>query len=144
MSNLLITGGAEEPCVMWQGYKDKKGYGRLTYHRQSWGAHEFAYVAIHGSIPKGLHILHKCNNKSCWNPAHLYAGTRSQNVQDSKRAGTFRNPIVEQNKKKTHCPKGHAYTPQNTIIDRKFGWRECRSCENKRQRENYKKRTYVK
>lgn len=50
-------------------------------------AHRVYYRAAYGEIPKGLWVLHKCNNPSCTNPEHLYAGTPKQNIEDRARAG---------------------------------------------------------
>jgi hypothetical protein len=45
-------------------------------------AHRFSYALAHSGIPDGAWILHTCDNPQCVNPAHLYAGTPSDNVQD--------------------------------------------------------------
>lgn len=54
------------------------------------------------------------------------------------------NPLIAANAAKTHCPQGHEYTPENTIIDYsvggKNGGRRCRACRNERQRQRYQSR----
>ena len=64
-------------------------------------------LALGAPLEKGLEACHRCRERACVNPLHLYAGTRSQNMQDSVREGTHFQA------KKTHCPKGHDYSPAN-------------------------------
>lgn len=89
-------------CWLWVGSIRKNGYGHFFYdgkielaHRASWELHK-------GKIPKGKQINHKCFNRACVNPEHLYAGTQVDNMRDAKIAGTFRCirvPIGEKNPK---------------------------------------------
>jgi len=62
---------------------------------------------------------HRCDNPPCCNPAHLYVGTRKQNIADA----------VERKRlwqlKRTECPKGHPYSERR----RKSGARRCYQCE---------------
>jgi hypothetical protein len=51
-------------------------------------------VKHYGEIPQGLQINHKCNNKSCINIEHLYAGTQADNMKDRVKAGTTNKNIV--------------------------------------------------
>lgn len=77
-------------CWIWQlSLVQDRHYGRLTYKGKAYSAHRAAYEAFVGEIPKGLHICHKCNNPSCCNPEHLYAGTHYDNMQDRKKAGGY-------------------------------------------------------
>jgi hypothetical protein len=110
-------------CWEWTGYIDEKGYGKFnlpnTY--QPVRAHRYAYELAVGPIPKGMHIHHKCNNEKCVNPNHLEPTTPSDHV--------FLTPgnVAYEAALKTHCPKGHEYSRQNTRIE-KVGWRKCKQC----------------
>lgn len=71
----------------------RNDYGRLIIGsradgtRKSISAHRLSYLTFHGDIPEGLHIYHKCDNKKCVNPEHLFAGTRQENVDDREAKG---------------------------------------------------------
>jgi len=60
------------------------------------------------------------NRKLCFNPEHLYMGTNSSNQLDAVRDG------LNYNANKTHCLRGHEFTPENTAIY--GGARNCRAC----------------
>lgn len=68
-------------CWEWVGATNKGGYGQFTnqwgdtVHRRSWIAHK-------GSIPKGLFVLHDCDNRLCFNPDCLFLGTHQDNMDD--------------------------------------------------------------
>ena len=74
-------------CWLWTGKsKSQKGYGQIqeggkgSKHRS---VHRLSYEFHFGEIPKGLVIMHKCDNPSCVNPDHLEAGTQSKNIKDA-------------------------------------------------------------
>ena len=68
-------------CLEWTGTVTM-GYGRLSHEGASWAAHRLAYFLSRDGIPGRLMILHRCDNKTCVNPCHLYAGTRHDNARD--------------------------------------------------------------
>lgn len=77
-------------CWTWVGAKDRDGYGQFRYTPQFQGkAHRFAYATLVRPIPRGLSVLHHCDNPSCVRPSHLYAGTNSDNMRDRARRGRF-------------------------------------------------------
>lgn len=90
-------------------------------------AHRFAYELMVGPIPTGLTIDHTCHtdacrvgaencpHRRCVNPAHLKPETLPDNI---KRSG---------NGTKTHCKRGHEFTPENTYV-MSSGGRSCRAC----------------
>ena len=121
-------------CWEWLAYRNAGGYGQLTVHGRSCHAHRVAWELTHGPILRGAHnhdicVLHTCDNPGCVNPAHLFLGSQAVNVEDMNAKG--RNGHAA----KTHCPRGHEYTPENTRVEN--GSRLCRECIRLRVRKAY-------
>ena len=75
-------------CWLWTGSKDKRwGYGFVNRNGQTRGAHRWSWELVNGPIPKGMIIMHKCDNPGCVNPDHLALGTHQDNVDDMIRKG---------------------------------------------------------
>lgn len=70
-------------CWEWDGWKSRStGYGGYSANGKQDVAHRWAWQITNGAIPAGQHVLHKCDNKICVNPAHLYLGNARQNYID--------------------------------------------------------------
>ena len=67
------------------------GYGRLDIAGVPWKAHRYAWTLVHGPIPAGLHVLHRCDTPPCFWVDHLFLGTQSDNVADMVRKGRVRS-----------------------------------------------------
>ena len=78
------SGRNEKGCWIWSGKKDLDGYGNIRDGLKMKRAHRVAWELYRGPIPAGAHVLHKCNNPSCVNPAHLSIGDHKENMQDRK------------------------------------------------------------
>jgi hypothetical protein len=72
-------------CWNWIGAITKIGYGQFsikTNKKNTLLAHRVSYTLHIGIIPKGMCILHNCDNRKCVNPEHLRLGTNKDNTTD--------------------------------------------------------------
>lgn len=91
------SGGADA-CWNWTSALDDDGYGeakRIIDGKRVSGAHRLAWTVANGNIPDGLWILHKCDNRACCNPSHLFLGDAAANNADMIRKGRGMGPRGE-------------------------------------------------
>jgi hypothetical protein len=107
----------ESGCWEWQGKLLKGGYGYFVTEGKTTLVYRYLFEQQNGVIEKGKQLDHLCRNRACCNPDHLDLVTPKQNRDRGDLA-------VE----RTHCPKGHEYTLENTLVNKR-GSRECRACK---------------
>lgn len=106
-------------CWLWIGAKSPAGYGLMSIDRNLRLAHRLSLAIALGGLEPGLVVRHSCDTPLCVNPDHLLQGTQADNMRDRSSHGA--------NSQKTHCPRGHEYSAENTYLDSR-GWRLCRTC----------------
>lgn len=76
---------AENGCWVWNGAKNKAEYGNFRLFQIMIGAHVASYLMFNNTfIQKDKNLIcHSCDNPKCVNPAHLWAGSASDNIQDA-------------------------------------------------------------
>ena len=119
-------------CWNWLGpFSRAYGFVQDGAHKR-YQAHRFVYEQVIGPIPADLELDHKCRNTHCVNPKHLEPTTHRINVQ--------RGDAGIRNAEKTVCDHGHEFTPENTIIRKDTGYRQCRACLRRTTREAMRRR----
>lgn len=137
MSDLWVPGTRPRtPCRIWRKIRNRRG--RSTYPGRNWNGrtvavHHWIWEQIHGPIPKGMLIMHLCDEPWCYRLDHLRLGTPAENVADRDAKGRY----ISHRATVTHCPAGHEYNETNTRVDR-HGHRYCRVCDNHRHRVKYR------
>lgn len=79
-------------CWNWTGSTITKGYGMIGHLGNNYLVHRVSWQEHNGPIPAGVHVLHKCDNRICVNPDHLFLGTELDNARDREAKGRGRQP----------------------------------------------------
>ena len=77
-------------CLLWTGATDRRGYGKIGlggHYGRTEQTHRVVWACMHGVIPPGLCVLHRCDTPACVNAAHLFLGTKKDNTQDMMAKG---------------------------------------------------------
>lgn len=134
-----------ESCWEWQRYCcSSTGYGRIAgpdgYRKI--GTHRASWMLHYGDIPEGMFVLHRCDNRKCVRPDHLFLGTHQDNVRDMREKGRGSDPPrpapgrsleesrhankIRMGERKTRCKRGHVLPEYQPGRTRKCMDQECR------------------
>lgn len=109
-------------CWNWK-HTTPMGYGFYANGRKFGGkvvrSHRLMYELTRGPIPEGLVSDHLCRNKACANPWHIEPVTQATNVRR----------IPKDVIRRSHCKRGHKFTPDSVYVTPSTGGRKCNICK---------------
>jgi hypothetical protein len=112
-----------EKCWIWEGGRADTQYGEIGLNGKTIYAHRASYEICNGEIPKGLFVLHRCDNPPCVNPKHLWLGTQAENIQDCISKGRARRAYGENTRasKLTRDQATYILSMKGKLSQRKLG-----------------------
>ena len=131
----LFTGSVEDDAGCWNyaASVGSSGYGQICVDYKRWSAHRLAWTLLRGRIAPGLFVCHRCDNKRCIRPAHLFLGTATDNNRDMTAKGRNRNV----NMGRTHCRRGHEFAAGSYYVNKR-GSRCCLVCDRLKHKAKYR------
>lgn len=126
-----------DECWPWKLSCDRYGYGAIRHAGKQTGAHRVAWEMANGRAPGGMCVCHRCDNRRCCNPAHLWLGTHRDNMIDCAAKGrtafAVSNPYTR--RPRSICCNGlHEYdTP--FVRGQSRQCKECAALKNARRRQ---------
>lgn len=82
-----------DDCWNWKYSVVTNGYGNFKFGGKTRTSHRTAFELENGQIPHGMMVCHKCDNRRCCNPKHLFLGTGLDNVRDCINKGRRRKQL---------------------------------------------------
>lgn len=87
----------ENGCFICISHARNKGYPLSWFNGKKVRLNRFIYEQMHGPIPEGLVVRHKCDVRECINPEHLEIGTQQENIWDAYNRDRMKCCIGERN-----------------------------------------------
>jgi hypothetical protein len=92
-----VVANAPDVCWPWTGALTHNGYGKFSIGprgaQRVVRSHRLVWEMVYGNVPNGMQVLHRCDNRRCCNPEHLFLGTNLDNVADKLAKNRQARPV---------------------------------------------------